>query len=138
MTAKSLLESYLPPSLRLTEEQLKAEEKKLQTGNEPPTPVKKNNVKIEGDNDTGIDEKTCLTDEEESEFIRSSLDSIFSDQFRILDAVSDFLLSVFQKFSHRKWPLGVSYAFVRFEMSLSVKVDAKTLVRLINQTTILY
>ena len=122
MTAKSLLESYLPPSLRLTEEQLKAEEKKLQTGNEPPTPVKKNNVKIEGDNDTGIDEKTCLTDEEESEFIRSSLDSIFSDQFRILDAVSDFLLSVFQK----------------FEMSLSVKVDAKTLVRLINQTTILY
>jgi hypothetical protein len=64
LTAKLLLESYFPKSLRLTDEQIRAEEKKLQPANEPPTPVKKNDGE-----DGDAEARLLLTLEEESVFV---------------------------------------------------------------------
>ena len=112
-----LLESFLPDSLRLSEEQIRAEEKKLQPSNEPPTPVKKTVDKSDanpGAESPDVEEPhLCLTPEEESEFVDELLGSVFSGNFLLLEAVSDFLLKGFQKFGSRTWPVEISNAFLR-------------------------
>ena len=41
------------------------------------------------------------------------LGSVLSGNFLVLDAVSDFLVKVFEKFGNRKWPIAFSNVFLR-------------------------
>jgi hypothetical protein len=100
-----LLESYIPPSLRLSDEQLKCDvdKKSSQPSTDPQTPVK-NHLQPE---------MSLLTPEDEKDLARELLADNFGRQFSVLDGLSDFLLSVYEKFGKRKWPIALSDVYLR-------------------------
>ena len=109
MTAKSLLESYLPATLKINE-QFSVEEKKANEISLSSSPVKKVNRK---DEDSVRPEMSFLSPEEEASFARELLGSTFGEKFSVLDGLSDFLLSVAEKFGKRKWPISLSDVYLR-------------------------
>jgi len=57
---------------------------------------------------------TLITAEEEKNLARELLDSeIFRQNFSVIDGLTEFLVSVSEKFANRKWPISLSDVFLR-------------------------
>jgi len=62
---------------------------------------------------------TLISPDEEKNLARELLDSeTFRQNFSVIDGLTEFLLSVSEKFANRKWPIAVSDVFLRLVLSL--------------------
>ena len=57
---------------------------------------------------------TLIAPDEEKNLARELLDSeTFRQNFAVIDGLTEFLVSVSEKFANRKWPISVSDVFLR-------------------------
>ncbi len=101
MTAKSLIESYLPDSLKAKDEQLTGDAKHFDGGNQ----------KLENFHETsGI---STVTESDETSLMISLMESKYSENFSLLDGLSDFLIALAGKFAQSQWPIELCDAFLK-------------------------
>jgi hypothetical protein len=101
ITAKSLIESFLPDSLKTGDEQSAGDAKHFDGGNQKLENCHRN---------TGI---STVTESDEANLMLSLMESKYSENFSLLDGLSDFLISLAGKFAQSLWPIELCDTYLK-------------------------